>query len=36
MKQVNISVIPPNMNAIALVGMTDTLILTHQKIETAT
>jgi hypothetical protein len=36
MKQVKIRVIAPNMNAIALAGMIDALVLTHKKIEATT
>ena len=34
--QITISVIAPNMNAIALAGMIDALVLTHNKIEAST
>jgi hypothetical protein len=36
MRRVKISVIAPNMNAIALAGMIDALVLAHRKIEAAT
>jgi hypothetical protein len=36
MKQVNISVIAPNLDVIAVAGTIDSRVLTHTKIEAAT